>query len=225
VTTIRPYQPFDLPGVYRVCLSTGDSGRDATALYRNPDLLGHIYAGPYPIADPGLTFVAVDEHGVLGYIVATADTLTFETWLEDNWWPRLREQYPRELAGDPGDGTEDWLRVAHLHETKPAPDDIYERYPAHLHIDIMPRGQGSGLGRRLVRTLVEALRSRRVRGLHLGVGSGNPGALAFYKAVGFTEERRAPWGSTMVLDLRGEPNLGPELRSSPFAEAPPAPRR
>ncbi|WP_248962799.1 GNAT family N-acetyltransferase [Sphaerisporangium perillae] len=199
---IRPYEPFDLPGMYRVCLRTGDSGRDATPLYSDPDLLPHIYAGPYPIADPGLTFVAVDDQGVLGYIVATADTPRFETWLEDNWWPRLREQYPRELAADPGDGTEDWLRVAHLHESRFAFDELYERYPAHLHIDILPRGQRAGLGGRLMRTLVGALRSRQIRGLHLGVGSGNPGAHAFYLACGFTEERRAPWGSTMVMDLR-----------------------
>jgi ribosomal protein S18 acetylase RimI-like enzyme len=202
MVTVRPYEPFDLPGMYRVCLATGDSGRDARNLYRNPDLLAHIYAGPYPIADPGLSFVAADDGGVLGYIVATADTPGFETWLEDNWWPGLRERYPRELAADPGDGTEDWLRVAHLHDTRPAPDELYERYPAHLHIDILPRGQGAGLGRRLFRTLMEALRSREAPGLHLGVGSGNPGALAFYKAVGMTEARRTPRGSTMVIDLR-----------------------
>lgn len=45
---IRPYQPFDLPGMYRVCLQTGDSGRDATALYSDPDLLGHVFAAPTP---------------------------------------------------------------------------------------------------------------------------------------------------------------------------------
>jgi ribosomal protein S18 acetylase RimI-like enzyme len=204
MVTIRPFQPFDLPGIYRVCLITGNSGGDATLLFSNPDLLPHIYAGPYPIADPGLTFVAVDDQGVLGYIVATADTLEFETWLEENWWPHLREQYPKTLTVDPHDGTEDWLRITHLHDAKPTPDDLYERYPAHLHIDILPRGQGAGLGRRLIHALVEALRSRRVRGLHLGVGSGNPKALAFYKAVGFTEERRAAWGSTMVMDLRNQ---------------------
>ncbi|WP_214411136.1 GNAT family N-acetyltransferase [Sphaerisporangium fuscum] len=200
--TIRPYEPFDLPGMYRVCLATGDSGRDATGLYANPDLLPHIYCGPYPVADPGLTFVAADERGVVGYVVATADTVGFEAWLEDDWWPRLREQYPRELAADPGDGTQDHLRVAHLHDSRPASDELYERYPAHLHIDILPRGQGAGLGRGLMGTLIAALRSRRVRGLHLGVGSGNPGAHAFYLACGFTEARRAAWGSTMVMDLR-----------------------
>jgi ribosomal protein S18 acetylase RimI-like enzyme len=202
MVTVRPYQPFDLPGMYQVCLRTGDSGQDATAHYRNPDLLAHIYAGPYPVADPGLSFVAVDEQGVLGYIIATADTLEFETWQEEHWWPGLREQYPVSLGQDPRDGTQDWLRIAHIHRARPTPDDLYEKYPAHLHIDILPRGQRSGLGRRLVTTLTDALRARGVRGLHLGVGSGNPGAFAFYQAIGFHEERRADWGSTMVMDLQ-----------------------
>ncbi|GLW10921.1 hypothetical protein Misp01_60490 [Microtetraspora sp. NBRC 13810] len=200
--TIRPYDLADLPGMYRVCLQTGDSGRDATRLYRDPDLLAHIYAGPYPVADPGLTWVARDDQGVLGYIVATADTPAFERWLEDAWWPGLRERYPAELAADPGDGTEDWRRVAHIHRPRRFADPLHEPYPAHLHIDILPRGQGAGLGRRLVETLTGALRARGVPGLHLGVGSGNPRALAFYLAVGFHEERRGERGSTMTMDLR-----------------------
>jgi hypothetical protein len=52
-------------------------------------------------------------------------------------------------------------------------------------------------------TLVEALRARQVRGPHLGVGSGNPAAFAFYQAVGFSEEHRGDCGSIMVIYLRG----------------------
>lgn len=199
---IRPFQPYDLAGMYRVCLETGDSGRDATRLYRDPELLGHVYAGPYPVADPGLTWVAYDEHGLLGYVVATADTAAFEDWLEEEWWPGLRARYPREAAADPGDGTQDWLRVAHLHDPPRTEAGLLETHPAHLHIDILPRGQGKGLGRRLITTLTGALRERGVPGLHLGVGSGNPGAFAFYLALGFHERQRAAWGSTMTMDLR-----------------------
>ncbi|WP_328321212.1 GNAT family N-acetyltransferase [Streptomyces sp. NBC_00388] len=200
---VRPYQPFDLPGMYRVCLLTGDSGRDAGALYHDPDLLGHVYAGPYPAADPGLTFVAADASGVLGYVVATADSAAYERWREDHWYAPLRLRHPESLAVDPGDGSRDWQRVAQLHGTPLRGDDpLYETHPAHLHIDILPRGQGAGLGRRLMSALLEELRERGVRGLHLGVGSGNPGARAFYLALGFAEAERREWGSVMVMDLR-----------------------
>lgn len=199
---VRPFGPFDLPGMYRVCLRTGDSGRDATGLYGDPDLLPHIYAGPYPAADPGLTFVAADEQGVLGYVVATADTHAFDGWLEEHWWPPLRRRYPHRPAAGPGDGTRDRSCVERIHRPgPPEPDALYERYPAHLHIDILPRGQGAGLGRRLMDALLAALRERGVRGLHLGVGGGNPGAHAFYLRMGFTEADRQDWGSVMVMDL------------------------
>ena len=197
--TIRPYHPSDLPGIYRICLLTGEAGGDATGLYRDPDLLGHLYAGPYPVADPGLAFVVVDELGPAGYIVATADTHRFEQWLEHRWWPTLRTRYP--VRQDPHDGTEDHVLVGRIHDWAAADDALVDRFPAHMHIDLLPRVQGQGLGRRLVETLSAALRDRGVPGLHLGVDSRNEGAIAFYTRVGFTEAARHDWGRTLTLDL------------------------
>ena len=59
--TIRPFHASDLPASTASACSRATRRRDATGLYRNPDLLGHLYAGPYPVADPGLTFVVVDD--------------------------------------------------------------------------------------------------------------------------------------------------------------------
>ena len=196
---IRPFHLSDLPALYRICLLTGEVGGDATALYRDPDLLGHVYAGPYPVADPGLTFVVVDELGPVGYIVATADTARFEQWLESHWWPTLRSRYP--LREDPRDGTEDHVLVARIHEGSAADESLLDRFPAHMHIDLLPRAQGRGFGRRLVETLAAELRGRGVPGLHLGVDSRNAGAIAFYTRVGFTEAARHDWGRTLALDL------------------------
>ena len=53
---IRPYHPSDLCALYRVCLLTGDSGQDASQLYRDPELLGHIYVAPYAVFEPDLCF-------------------------------------------------------------------------------------------------------------------------------------------------------------------------
>ena len=55
--TIRPYHPEDLDGLYDICLKTGDTGEDATGLYDDPKLLGHLYAAPYAVLEPDLTFV------------------------------------------------------------------------------------------------------------------------------------------------------------------------
>ncbi|MBO3086176.1 GNAT family N-acetyltransferase [Cellulomonas fengjieae] len=196
---IRPFHPSDLPALYRICLLTGDAGSDATALYRDEDLLGHVYLGPYPTADPTLTFVVVDELGPAGYIVATADTAGFEHWLERAWWPPLRARYP--LREDPHDGTEDHVLVARIHDSSGGDPALFDRFPAHMHIDLLPRVQGQGLGRRLVETLATALRARGVPGLYLGVDSRNEGAIAFYDRIGFVEAARHEWGRTLTLDL------------------------
>ncbi|HEY0217957.1 MAG TPA: GNAT family N-acetyltransferase [Cellulomonas sp.] len=196
---IRPFAPSDLPGMYRVCLLTGDAGTDATALYRDPDLLGHVYCGPYPVADPTLSWVVTDDLGVAGYVVGTADTTAFAVWEERSWWPALRERYPLPgsgsgaapdvgaEAGGAGAGTgagPDRELVRILHEGQPSDPDVVARYPALLHIDLLPRAQGAGLGRALITTLLDALRDRDVVGLHLGVAEQNTGALAFYDRVG-----------------------------------------
>jgi ribosomal protein S18 acetylase RimI-like enzyme len=196
---IRPFHPSDLGAIYRICLLTGDAGGDASSLYRNPELLGHVYAGPYPVADPGLTFVVADEEGVVGYILATADTAAFERWREESWWPVLRDQYPP--VDDPKDGTEDHVVIGRVHETWPTDEPVLADYPAHMHIDLLPRAQGQGLGRQLIETLAAALRERGVRGLHLGVSSQNPGAIAFYRRVGFTTVEERPWGLVLGLPL------------------------
>lgn len=196
--TIRPFHPSDLGAIYRICLLTGHAGGDSSHLYKNPDLLAHVYAGPYPVADPGLTFVVADEQGVAGYIVATADSAGFERWREEHWWPVLREQYPP--VEDPQDGTEDHVLIGRLHEAW-GDLPVYAEHPAHMHIDLLPRLQGLGLGRALVETLAEALRARGVPGLHLGVSKDNPGAIAFYQRVGFVTLEEHAWGLALGLDL------------------------
>src|SRR3546814_8278604 len=57
---IRGYRPDDRDALYAVVLATGHEGGDAAALYRDPRLLGHVYAGPYAALHPELVLVADD---------------------------------------------------------------------------------------------------------------------------------------------------------------------
>ena len=172
----------DLPGAYRVCLLTGDAGRDASARYRDLDLLGHLYVGPYLVAGTGTQLVVVDAGGVSGYLVSADDTLAFETWAEAAWWPALRARHPL-LA----DGSPDADLVARIHAPERTPVAIARVFPAHAHVDLLERVRGLGLGRALMDRLAADLRARSVAGVHLGVDPSNTDAVAFYAHLGYRE--------------------------------------
>ena len=185
---IRPYQPDDLDDLYRVCLQTADNGRDGTSLFRDPKLPGHVYAGPYAIFEPSLAFVAEDTAGVGGYVVAALDSQAFEQRLERDWWPALRATYP-----EPSPGQAENLpmleryAIGNIHHPRATADELARRFPSHLHINLVPRLQGRGTGRRLIGTVISRLREQGSTGLHLLVGPSNQRAAGFYRHVGFTE--------------------------------------
>ena len=144
MTEIRRAALHDLPGVYRVCIRTGDAGADATSLYQDPDLLGHVFVGPYVVGEPDRALVVVDGEGVAGYCLAAADTRAFAAWAERDWWPALRLAFPRRPASTAPDA-----QVVELfHDPPTAPADIVDDYPAHLHIDLLDRVRAGGWGRR-----------------------------------------------------------------------------
>ena len=186
--TIRQYRPGDLDDLYRICLLTADGGKDATPLHADPQLPGHLYAAPYGLFEPSLAFVAKDPAGVGGYVVAALDSQAFEERLESDWWPRLRSRYPEPPPDLPRDRlTPDQFAASVIHHPWIAAAEISQRYPSHLHINLLPRLQGRGQGRELIRTLITALRARGSPGLHLHMSLSNELAAGFYPRVGFTE--------------------------------------
>jgi ribosomal protein S18 acetylase RimI-like enzyme len=187
---IRTYRPEDLDALYRICLETGDAGKDATALYRDPKLIGHVYAAPYAVLSPETVFVAADDAGVGGYIVGPVDTRSFERRMEAEWWPPLRRQLADPVETPPRDWSRDDRMRYLIHHPVKTPDRIARTHPSHLHINLLPRLQGRGYGAKLIDTWLAAMRERGSRGAHLGVGAANERAVRFYRRYGFRELAR-----------------------------------
>jgi ribosomal protein S18 acetylase RimI-like enzyme len=186
--TIRPARAADRAALYEICLLTGDAGDDANGLYADPDLLGEVWVGPYLALAPDLAFVADDGGGAVGYVLGAADTAAFEQACEESWWPARRARYPDAPTGTeltPDEELHRWI-----HHPPPSSPALLAEYPAHLHIDLLPRAQGLGLGRRLIDTLLAALRDRSVPGVHLGVDAANRRAMGFYDHLGFASAGR-----------------------------------
>ena len=184
---IRPYRDGDLDDLYRICLQTGDGGKDATSMFDDPLILGHVFAAPYGLFEPSLAFVAEDEAGVGSYIVGALDSRAFAERLEAGWWPVLRERYPAPPAGlTPDRWTPDQRAAGFIHVPLTVPDELAEDFPSHLHINLVPRLQSRGLGRQLMYTLMRALREQGSVGVHFSVWPSNQRAIGFYRHLGFT---------------------------------------
>lgn len=181
---LRPYRPTDSAWLADVCVRTGLGGEDARGHYDDPDVLPAIFATPYAELEPELVLVADDGERVIGYVLGTADTAAFYDRFRRVWLPTVADRFP---APDEGAEGPDAAMRKLLHHAEgmhvPAFD---EHYPAHLHIDLLPEGQGRGLGRALLETWLDALRARGVPGVHLGVNPENTRARAFYDRLGFT---------------------------------------
>jgi GNAT superfamily N-acetyltransferase len=199
---IRPSQRGDLEDLYAIALATGDAGADATGLYKDPKLIGHIYAAPYALLEPGCALVAQDGAGVAGYIVGARDTPAFEERLEAEWWPTLRPLYDDPTDKPPADWNADEMRAWQIHHPRLTPERITAPYPSHLHINLLPRLQGRGVGRALMDRWLATVKALGSTGAHLGVGPGNLRAMQFYAAYGWRVlEAASPRTTWLAMDL------------------------
>lgn len=187
---LRDYREGDEAGAYRVCLKTGDSGADGEPYYlEDPDALGRIYVGPYLAYEPSLSLILEDSEGVAGYALAALESRAFFDRYVKEWCPGLREKFPA-----PGGERSGWSRVQEAYDLYHHPDvtcpEPYEVYPSHGHIDLLPRVQGKGWGRRMMEEVMLRLRRMGSPGMHLGVSIVNDRALGFYGRLGFEELMR-----------------------------------
>lgn len=196
---IRNASKADRAGAYYVCLKTGDYGKDGEPFYRDdPDALGRIFVGPYLEFEPELALILEDAEGICGYAFGALDSKTLYERYEREWRPKLCAEFPMP-QGDPAH----WTRPQMVHGWYHSPDyfcpEPYEEYPSHLHIDLLERAQGKGLGRKMMEEVMRRLRAKGSAGAHLGVSEVNERAIGFYQKLGFKELVRVGSGRDRVV--------------------------
>ena len=200
---IRRARPEDRAALYDICLRTGAAGADASGRYADPELLGHVYLGPYLALEPDLAFVVTDDADrtgrPLGYCVGTTETAGFAQQCAQRWWPALRARYPLGVERPP----DDQQLVDMIHEPADIDPELLTRFPGHLHIDLLPSLQGRGLGAALIDHVVDAMAAAGCRGVHVGVDAQNVRAIGFYQRVGFAPVARDE-GSVVLGRALGE---------------------
>ncbi len=188
---LRPASRADLPALYAVCLQTGDGGGDATGQFSDPAWLGHRFVGPYVVLEPAWSWTLEDAGGPCGYLLGTPDSLRFARRFEEQWMPEIAPELEVRLQQNSCGVTSLELEQRNWFADRQwvFPEPLTE-YPAHLHIDLLPRARGLGHGRAMVNQQLESFAAAGVPGVHLGMHPDNLRALKFYQALGFTELTR-----------------------------------
>lgn len=199
---IRQANSNDLDALYLICLKTGDMGSDASQQYLDPKMLGHIYAAPYLKYCPELTFVAEKNDTVLGYCVGTPDTYKFEAILEAEWWPSLRLKYPKLDQKTQEIWSQDERMCQMIHHPETIPQHVVDRAPAHLHMNLLPEIQGSGVGASLLESWMQKAAQLNISAVHIGAGAENERGVRFWEKQRFIdldEHRERPNSGTVWM--------------------------
>jgi len=69
-----------------------------------------------------------------------------------------------------------------IHHPSRTPAAVVATFPAHLHMNLLPRAQGQGVGRLLLKHWLAAT---HVGGVHVGVSGQNVRAARFWQRHGF----------------------------------------
>jgi ribosomal protein S18 acetylase RimI-like enzyme len=185
--SIRPFEARDIDSLFAISLATGLAGGDASRVYDDPRMMGHIYSAPYALLDPGLALIVEDGQGVAGFVVGTVDTASWESRLEREWWPSLRPKYVDPTDTPEASRTPAQRRAFMIHHPTPTPPAVSRKYPAHLHLNLLARLQGRGVGSMLFEAWLALAKARGAKALHVAVNRANETAIRFWTRQGFRE--------------------------------------
>ena len=167
---IRSLEKHDIPSAEYICLITAAKEIKDTPKKALRTLL--MYNRCYTRTQKSSCFVAENENGrVVGYILC-AESLP--KYLKGFFGTELQEIFKISFTSG---------IVSFFEAVSPAAFSV--KYPAHLHIDILPEYQGQKVGTALMSALKEKLVSDNIKGVMLCVGKGNVRAIEFYKKNGF----------------------------------------
>lgn len=175
--TIRKYKTEDFEATKYVCIHDM-IGCECDELIEYVEVMFSRY---YLEKEPENCFVAVDENDTpVGYVYGVSDYDKYQ----QSFAPYIR-------------------KIAEINNRRYLADALIEmfdhaifkdKYPAHLHIDILPDYQSKGIGSKLITAFCDNLKSQGIGGVMLIVGSENTGARRFYERNGFTLLQEKPTG-------------------------------
>lgn len=180
---IRPYAPRDRERVRLIVFETGYMGDPVDWLWRDRESFADLFTKYYTDREPESLFVAESDGNVVGYLTGCVDS---SRALGSSMRESLRI-IGRGALFRPGLAAFFWRSIFDIVRDRGTSEDVLldARWPAHLHIDLLPEARGRGVGRRLIGCWFARLRELGSRGVHLGTFAENRNAIGFFEACGF----------------------------------------
>jgi len=189
--SIREACMEDLEILGQIAHQTGFFGSSAGVFFPSEPLFTDLWIRPYLEGAGCCNFLTESEGRVLGYIIGSCSLSGYQQW--------FAQHIPLLLAKALGGSYPNlWKSLPYLlrmarYPSKPAPT---ARFPAQLHINLLPQSRGSGLGQQLMETYLDCLRARRIPGVQLSTTTENRAAIKLYERNGFrifTEYQSPLW--------------------------------
>ena len=194
---IRAYRPEDREAIRRIAFETGYMAESIAWLWRDRESFADLITRYYTDHEPESIFVAEGDGVVLGYLTGCVESAR----VKGSALREIRRLLVRGALFVPGFAAFLGRSVCDALRDRGTPAEALSdpRFPAHLHIDLLPEGRGRGLGRRLMEAWLARLRSLGSPGVHLGTFAENHAGIRFFEACGFVRH--------------GGPHLAPGFRT------------
>jgi len=158
------------------------------SLYSDREMVADIVTRYYTDFEPESCFVAASRGVVVGYLTAAMNTRKYAlTMAARIFVPAIAAALRRGtlFTGESRRMFRAGFRnlAGHSKRIKPALD----RFPAHIHIDILKDARGQGTGSRLLAVFMGHAASRGVKGVHATVRADHPEGRRFFERNRFAE--------------------------------------
>jgi ribosomal protein S18 acetylase RimI-like enzyme len=181
---IRPYRSADRDAVRDISFRTGFMGQSAAHVWRHTESWADVWTSYYTDCEPESLSVATIDGTVVGYLAGCLDTAAMRPTSDELLTTAIRKHrllFRRGTAGFLVRAIVDGLR-----DRESARGDFIDpRWPAHLHIDLLPEARGIGLGAALMVRWLGQLREAGSPGCHLATLGENGRAVSFFERSGF----------------------------------------
>jgi ribosomal protein S18 acetylase RimI-like enzyme len=195
---IRPFEERERAELRELFGRAGE-GAPTASIWGHEESEADVYLTPYMDLEPESLFVAVEDGELVGYLAGCLDTARLPS--ESDRLNRAITKHRLFLRRKPAAFFARAVLDMAISAVRRAPtagefDD--PRWPAHLHINVLPRVRGAGVAAALMDRWLKVLRETGSRGCHLQTLVENSRAVRFFARMGFEKYGPTP----MVPGLR-----------------------